>query len=74
MIAMIVPVLFAVVMFVLLIISGINPWTDIKDTYRRNTHPLYAKKHLGSAQYENIKGELREFELKKKESKQYRKF
>ena len=41
MIAMIVPVLFAVVMFVLLIISGINPWSDIKDTYK-NTYPLYA--------------------------------
>ena len=76
--AMIVPVLFAVVMFVLLIIiTGKlvrNPWTYIKNVYRRNTHLLYSKKHLGSAQYEIIKIELREFELKKKESKQYSKF
>ena len=73
--AMIVPVLFAVVMSVLvIIIIPDNPWTYIKDTYRRNTHLLYAKKHLGSAQYEIIKIELREFELKKKESKQHSKF
>ena len=75
--AMIVPVLFTVVMFVLLIVQGKpvgNPWTVIKRTYRRNTHLLYAKKYLGSAQYENIKGELREFKLKKKESKQHSKF
>ena len=65
-------------MFVLFIINRDkrfgNTWTYIKGTYRRNTHLLYAKKHLGSAQYENIKIELREFELKKKESKQYSKF
>ena len=71
---MIVPVLFPVVMFVLLIMFAINPWTGIKRTYRRNTDLLYAKKYLGSARYENIKIELREFELKKKESKQYSKF
>ena len=71
--AMIVPVLFPVVMFVLFIIFS-NPWSVIKDTYRRNTYLLYAKKHLGSAQYEIIKGELREYKLKKKESKQYSKF
>ena len=60
--AMIVPVLFTVVMFVLLLvfvtIKNGNPWTDIKNTYRRNTRLLYAKKHLGSAQYEKIKREL----------------
>ena len=72
--AMIVPVLFPVVMFVLLIIFVGNPWLAIKRTNRSNTDLLYAKKYLGSAQYENIKIELREFELKKKESKQYSKF
>ena len=70
--AMIVPVLFAVVMFVLLIIIQGSLWTYIKDTYRRNTHLLYAKKYSGSA--DNIKEKLREFKLKKKESKQYSKF
>ena len=60
--AMIVPVLFAVVMFVLLLVFVTikfgNPWTRFKNTYRRNTRILYANKHLWSAQYEKIKREL----------------
>ena len=71
--AMIVPVLFTVVMFVLLIIISNNnqdPWTVIKRTYRRNTHLLYAKEYSGSAQYKKIKRDLREFKLIKKEAKQ----